>query len=146
AVVAATALLWGVHGVGLMPALDPYGSASGLMQRVGARIGPDAELGMLAWREQNRLQADRAVTDFGFKVPWQQQWAEAGPWLAQAPQRRWLFVLKEAMSPCVDPAQVVDIGQSNRNAWQLVPGTAWRAGCRAEVSESEAQRADATAE
>ncbi len=146
AVVAATALLWGVHGVGLMPALDSYGSASGLMQRVGARIGPDAELGMLAWREQNRLQADRAVTDFGFKAPWQQQWAEAGPWLAQAPQRRWLFVLKEAMSPCVDPAQVVDIGQSNRNAWQLVPGTAWRAGCRAEVSESEAQRADATAE
>lgn len=128
-VVAATALLWTVAGLGLMPALDPYSSAAGLMRRVGERIGPDAELGMVAWREQNLLQADRAAVDFGFKQPWDVQWARAADWVAQAPHRRWLFVVREAMSPCVDRRRVIDIGSANRNAWQLVPGEALRPGC-----------------
>ncbi|KGK58727.1 membrane protein [Xanthomonas cannabis pv. phaseoli] len=137
ALVVMTAALWTVSGLGLMPALDPYSSSARLMQRVGQRIGPDAELGMLAWREQNLLQADRPVTDFGFKASWQEQWAKAGPWLAQAQERRWLFVLRQAVPACIDPAQRIDIGESNRNQWQLVPGTAWHAGCAATASDSE---------
>ena len=42
-----------------------------------------------------------------------------------------LYVLREALPACVDRAQVVEIGQSNRNQWLLVPGTAWHAGCHA---------------
>ncbi|MCF5955982.1 ArnT family glycosyltransferase, partial [Xanthomonas perforans] len=137
ALVVMTAALWTVFGLGLMPALDPYSSSSCLMQRVGQRIGPDAQLGMLAWREQNLLQADRPVTDFGFKASWQDQWAKAGPWLAQAPHTRWLFVLKQAVPACIDPAQRIDIGESNRNQWQLLPGTAWHAGCIAAASDAE---------
>lgn len=130
-VVLATALLWSVYGLVFAPALDASSSAAGLMQRVGQRIGPDAQLGMVAWREQNLLQADRPVTEFGFKADWATQWAKAGPWLAEQPTRRWLFVLREALPACVDRAQVVAIGQSNRNQWLLVPGTAWHAGCNA---------------
>ena len=133
-VVVCACLLWNVYGWGLMPALDPYSSASALMQRVGQRIGPGAQLGLVAWREQNLLQADRTVTEFGFKRPWDEQWQQAGPWLQQAPETRWLLVLDQAMSPCVDAAQVVDIGSSNRNRWQLVPGRAWRAGCQAHLA------------
>lgn len=92
---------------------------------------------MLAWREQNMLQADRAVTDFGFKASWQQQWAKAGPWLAHAPERRWLFVLKQAVPACIDPAQRFDVGESNRNQWQLLPGTAWHAGCVAADTDTD---------
>ena len=129
ALVLTTAALWLVYGVGLAPALDADSSARGLMQHVGKHIGPDAQLGMVAWREQNLLQADRPVTDFGFKQSWDAQWAEAGPWLAADPARRWLFVLDKAMSPCVDSGRVVDIGVSNRNRWMLVPGEAWKPGC-----------------
>lgn len=132
-VVITSFLLWNLYGWGLMPALDPYSSASALMQRVGQRIGPDGELGLLAWREQNLLQADRKVAEFGFKRPWDEQWQDAGPWLAQVPRTRWLLVLDEAMSPCVDRAQVIDIGSSNRNRWQLVPGTAWRVDCHSHL-------------
>ncbi len=132
-VVITSFLLWNLYGWGLMPALDPYSSASALMQRVGQRIGPDGELGLLAWREQNLLQADRKVAEFGFKRPWDEQWQDAGPWLALAPRTRWLLVLDEAMSPCVDRAQVIDIGSSNRNRWQLVPGTAWRVDCHSHL-------------
>ena len=129
ALVLATALLWLVYGVGLAPAVDPDSSASRLMQRVGQRIGPDAQLGMVAWREQNLLQSDRPTVDFGFKKSWEGQWSEAGRWLEADPARRWIFVLQEAVSPCVDAAQVVAVGQSNRNQWVLVPGEAWKAGC-----------------
>ena len=129
ALVLATAALWLVYGMGLAPALDADSSSRGLMQRVGQHIGPAAQLGMVAWREQNLLQADRPVTDFGFKQTWESQWAEAGPWLAADPTRRWVFVLDQAVSPCVDRGQVIDIGQSNRNRWMLVPGNAWKPGC-----------------
>ncbi|MET0719044.1 MAG: glycosyltransferase family 39 protein [Pseudoxanthomonas sp.] len=124
-----TALLWTTYGIGLAPTLDADSSARKLMQRVGQRIGPQAELGMVAWREQNLLQSDRPTVDFGFKAPWQQQWARAAEWMSQDPGRRWIFVLDEALSPCVDRARVVRIGQSNRNTWSLVPGEAWIPGC-----------------
>lgn len=125
------AWLWCIYGVGLAPALDPYASAARLMQRVGRYIGPDAQLGMVAWREQNLLQADRPAVDFGFKAGWEQQWRAAAPWLLADPQRRWLFVLDQALDPCVDRAATVDAGVSNRNHWRLVPARAWRPGCRA---------------
>jgi len=130
AVVLVTALLWMAYGFGLAPTLDADSSARKLMQRVGQRIGPQAELGMVAWREQNLLQSDRPTVDFGFKNSWQEQWAQAGPWLLEDPARRWVFVLDKAVSPCVDAARTIDIGQSNRNRWLLVPGSAWKKGCK----------------
>jgi len=137
-VLLAHGMLWMLYGLVLIPALDPYASASAVMRRVGARIGPDAELALVAWREQNLLQADRPVREFGFKRPWAEQWHDAGPWLAEAPDKRWLLVLDEAMSPCVDPAKVIDIGIANRNRWQLLPGSAWNPECHAERTGSTA--------
>ncbi len=105
------------------------GSSAALMWRVGERIGPDAELALLGWREQHLLQADRHAVDFGFKRAWAEQWPLARDWLHAAPDRRWLFLRKEAVGPCMDETQVVDIGVSNRRAWALLPGSAWAAGC-----------------
>lgn len=129
ALVVMTAALWTIHGLGLTPTLTAGSSAQALMQRVGQRIGPDAELGMVGWKEQNLLQADRPARDFGFRESWRQQWAAAEAWLAQKPEQRWIFVLDEALSPCADREQVVAIGRSNRRNWLLVPGTAWKPGC-----------------
>ncbi|HEY5971381.1 MAG TPA: glycosyltransferase family 39 protein [Pseudoxanthomonas sp.] len=139
ALVLSTALLWLVYGIGLAPTLDADSSARRLMQRVGQRIGPEAQLGMVAWREQNLLQSDRPAVDFGFKRPWHEQWSEAGPWLEADPARRWVFVLDKAVSPCVDRSRAIDIGQSNRNRWTLVPGDAWKTGCDTPPFASEAR-------
>ena len=141
ALVAVTASLWIAYGVGFMPALSLDSSAKALMQRVEATIDLDAELAMLGWREQHLLQADRPITEFGFKKPWVEQWQQAHTWLLQDPTRRWLFLRKEAIGPCLDPTQVIDIGASNRRAWILAPGTAWIPDCEvpatwsADVSE-----------
>ncbi|KFN50933.1 glycosyltransferase family 39 protein [Arenimonas composti] len=129
ATLAFSAVLWFGMGLGIGPALDASGSARGLMSAVGARIGSDAELGLVAWREQQLLQADRAAVDFGFRRPWHEQWREAQSWVAGDPGRRWIFVLDEAMSPCADAAQAIPIGRANRRDWLLLPGTALRTGC-----------------
>ena len=129
AVVLATVAIWVAYGVGLAPTLDADSSSRELMQRVAQRIGPRAELGMVAWREQNMLQSDRPVTDFGFKRPWHAQWNDASPWLLARPRHRWLFVLDEAVGPCVDRSRSVPIGRSNRKSWVLVPASALTPGC-----------------
>lgn len=130
AAVLSMAVLWTVYGLGLVPAVDADSSGRAIMREAGRRIGPDAQLALLGWREQHLLQADRPVLEFGFKRPWHAQWRDASAWLAQAPGQRWLFVLEEALGPCVDRAQAQPLGVSSRRSWWLVPGTAVRAGCR----------------
>jgi 4-amino-4-deoxy-L-arabinose transferase-like glycosyltransferase len=122
-------LLWMVHGIGLAPALDRSSSARGLMAEVGRQIDSRAELGLLAWNEQQMLQADRPVVDFGYRQPWHRQWQRATAWLAAAPERRWILLPEPALGPCVDRTQARDVGRANRSEWWVVPGTAVREGC-----------------
>lgn len=129
AVLAFTGLLWCAYGLGFMPALDPSSSSRELMQAVGQRIGPDAELALLGWREQQRLQADRRVTDFGFERPWDAQWPEAAAWLREAPERRWLFLIENAVSRCVRPGAVLPVGRANRRDWVLIRADALEPDC-----------------
>jgi len=124
-----TGMLWFTYGMGLAPAVDAASSARAVMERVGQRIGPTAELGLVAWAEQNRLQADRPTVDFGFKASPAEQWEQAVPWVREAPARRWLFVLQEVLPPCVDASIVESVGRSNRRSWVLVPGTAVPQSC-----------------
>lgn len=133
-----TGMLWFTYGVGLAPAVDAASSARAVMERVGQRIGPTAELGLVAWAEQNRLQADRPTVDFGFKAAPAKQWEEAAPWVREAPDVRWLFVLKEVLPTCVDPRLVESIGRSNRREWVLVPGTAVPRSCVAQMGRQAA--------
>lgn len=136
------AVLWLLHGLLIMPALSPYSSAQQLMARVGQQIGPEAELGLVAWREQNLLQADRKAVDFGFKRPLAGQWQAAQQWAQQAPQQRWLLVLDKAIDPCVDPARVHQAGSANRNRWLLLPATALVGRCGQGASTPPARDAE----
>ena len=136
-VLAATAAAWIGYGCGVAPALDASSSARSLMQQVAARIGPQAELGLVAWREQVLLQAPAGTVEFGFSRPWDEQWRSASQWLSVAPQRRWILVLDEALGPCVERSMAIRAGRSNRRDWLLVPGTAWTAGpCAAAASQA----------
>ncbi|MGV8940318.1 MAG: glycosyltransferase family 39 protein [Lysobacter sp.] len=122
-------VLWSVYGLGLAPALDASSSARQLMQDVRTRIGPDAELGLVGWREQHLLQATGPTREFGFERDLSGQWHDAVNWLATAPAQRWLFALKASVGDCVDPANTIDLGRSSRRDWVLIPGAAHLAGC-----------------
>ncbi len=129
ALVAFSACLWVGYGLVLMPALNAASSSRGMMEQVAKRIGERAELGMLGWREQQLLQADRPVREFGFERPWQAQWPDAAAWLVQDPQRRWLLVESSRLSHCVDAAQAEVAGRAHRRDWLLLQSAALRADC-----------------
>lgn len=124
ALVSTMAGLWVLVGLAVMPLLNDSSSARGLMREVGRRIGPQAELGLVAWREQNLLMADRKPAEFGFKVAFDEQMRRGLAWQLQQPQSRWLLVQDEALAKCIDQQQSQFLGNANRRGWWLVPGRA----------------------
>ncbi|MDQ6646638.1 MAG: glycosyltransferase family 39 protein [Pseudomonadota bacterium] len=124
-----TAVLWGVYGLWGYPMLNGDRSASEVMQHSRTIAGPDATIGLLAWKEQNLLMAEGPVTEFGFLKPWPQQYANAITWLQQAPEQRWVFSLDEAMGSCVDRHQAIHVGHANRREWWMFTLKAVKPGC-----------------
>jgi len=116
--------LWVAFGLVMAPLLNDSSSARGLMAEVGKRIGPTAELGLVAWREQNLLMADRPVAEFGFKAIFPVQMRRALEWQRQSPHTRWLLVQDIALAACIDTALSQHLGHANRRGWTLVPGSA----------------------
>jgi 4-amino-4-deoxy-L-arabinose transferase-like glycosyltransferase len=115
---------WVLYGLVALPRLNDSSSARGVMQRAGQRIGPDAELALVGWREQHLFQSDRPATTFGFRMPATEQMAHAIRWQRQRPADRWLFVEASALPACIDRSRAVDVGVSNRREWWLVPARA----------------------
>ncbi len=119
ALLAGTAGFWVIWGVWASLLLNDSNSALGVMRRAGALAGPQAQIGLLAWKEQNLLMADRAVVTFGFKRHWARQFELAVQWQSEQPDRRWIFALRDAVVPCVDPARAQVAGFANRRAWWI---------------------------
>ncbi len=122
--------LWLLWSFWAYPLLNDSSSAAGLMRHAGEMIGIDAELGLVAWKEQNLLFADRKVAEFGFVKPAHEQLGEAILWQRAAPERRWVFVLADAMAPCIDRAQAQYVGHANRREWWLFRADAVAPTCR----------------
>jgi len=121
--------LWVLYGLFAYPILNDTSSARGVMALVGRRIGPQGELGLVAWKEQNLLMADRPAQTFGFKVPWDEQLRRGVAWQAERPAQRWLFVQEPAMLACIDRGRSELLGVANRRRWYLVPAAAVVAPC-----------------
>ncbi|MEP6632871.1 MAG: glycosyltransferase family 39 protein, partial [Luteimonas sp.] len=140
-----TGLLWMLGGLWVLfsvfgyPLINGSSSARTLMTEVGRRIGPDAELGLVAWKEQNLLMADRQATTFGFNVPSATQLWEGFDWLAHAPARRWLLVQESALSQCVNRDKAEMAGISNHRRWWLVTAAAVIPQCMPQRIETQNQ-------
>ncbi len=122
-------VLWGVYGLWGYPMLNGDRSASDVMHHARTIAGPDATIGLLAWKEQNLLMSDGPVAEFGFLKPWPQQYADAITWLKQAPAQRWIFSLDEAMGSCVDRRHAIHVGHANRREWWMFKADAVITGC-----------------
>ena len=129
ALVAMLAALWVLYSLVGAPLLNDGSSSRGLMRNVGAAIGPDAELGLVGWREQQLLMADRPAADFGFKRDPALQFADGVRWQHARPASRWLLVEQgEGLPACVDRAHARDMGLANGRRWWLLDAEATR-GC-----------------
>ncbi|PNS08513.1 ArnT family glycosyltransferase [Solilutibacter silvestris] len=116
--------MWILFSVFGYPLLNDSSSARGLMRDVGARIGPDAQLAMLGWKEQNLLMADRPAVNFGFTRDMQVQTADAIHWLQADPEHRWLLVQDTALPKCIPQSALELVPHANRRTWYLVRGGA----------------------
>lgn len=121
--------LWSLWGWWGYPALNDSRSAQEVMRQTEVLLGPKTELGMVAWKEQNYLQAMRPVQDFGFTKPWPAQRATAVAWLAENPGGRKVLILEQAMEPCIDQDKAQLVGMANRRSWWLFGWEAVRANC-----------------
>jgi len=123
-------VLWALYGVWGYPMLNGDRSAHDVMLQARAVAGPDAPIGLLAWKEQNLLMAKDPVTEFGFLKPWSQQYADAIAWQQQDPAQRWIFSLNEAMGQCIDRQRATYVGHANRREWWMFKADAVIPGCQ----------------
>jgi hypothetical protein len=109
--------------------LDAENSSRAVMER-GRMLAGDATLGLVGWKEQNLLQAVGPTEDFGFRQPFDVQFAAGLAWLRMDPAHRRLFVL-DAMRSTVARIErkAQPVGTANRRAWWVVDANAV-AGCR----------------
>jgi hypothetical protein len=110
------------------------------MRQASDMIPADAELALVAWKEQNLLMAGRPVETFGFRVPWEEQLRRGVAWQAQSPDRRWLLVQEAALLQCVDRERSREVGVANRRNWWLVPAGAIHGACVANTAEREREQ------
>ncbi|WP_287598960.1 glycosyltransferase family 39 protein [Thermomonas sp.] len=130
ALVAMLTALWLLYSLVGAPLLNDGSSSRGLMREVGAAIGPDAELGLVGWREQQLLMADRPAADFGFKRDVALQFADGVRWQQGHPEARWVLVEEsQGLPACIDRARARDMGVANGRRWWLLDAEATR-GCR----------------
>lgn len=85
------------------------------------------------------LQAQRPMLDFGYHQPLHLQWRSAAAWVAEAPERRWLWLPGSALGPCVERSHAQLLGRASREDWWLVPGTALDLQCTVPPFEAESK-------
>ncbi|HYG07740.1 MAG TPA: glycosyltransferase family 39 protein [Stenotrophomonas sp.] len=133
-------MVWLLYSLIGYPVLNDYSSGRGVMAAAGQRIGPQGELALVGWKEQNLLMADRPAQTFGFKMPWDEQLRRGVAWQAQRPQQRWLLVQEPALLACIDRGRSEVVGVSNRRQWWLVPAAAVNGPCVATADELDRER------
>ncbi len=122
------AAFWILAGFGLYPLITDERSARAVMQQAGAMMGPDAELALLSWKEQNLLMADRPATTFGFLRPRAEQELAAVAWLRETPGRQ-VLMQQMNLSACFVPERARPVGAANRRSWYLADAGALRETC-----------------
>lgn len=130
ALLAGLAGFWVIWGVGVSPVANDAVTSADVMRRADAIAGPQGEIVLVAWKEQNLLMSPRPLHDFGFRNPPAEQFERAVAWLAQAPDRRWIFARHVAVQACVDAERVTLAGRSNRLQWWMFQIDAVKPGCR----------------
>jgi 4-amino-4-deoxy-L-arabinose transferase-like glycosyltransferase len=137
------ALSWLVAGLWVNPVLNPGRYPAPFMADVARRIGPEAALGQLGWREQFALAADRPLVTFGYaRRDLEAESREGAAWLLSGGNRR-LLVPSANLSPCFDPTLVEEVGPRHGRTWFLAGAGSVTAACAA-TPASGARRNDDT--
>ncbi len=127
--------LWLLYGWWVYPLINPQRVPADLMAHASEHIGPKAELGLLGWKEQLVLFADRPITHWGFvedhlaefEMPPLQHTAAA--WLDAPSEDRWLLLSDRWLAPCFSSEAGLDLGERHRRRWFLIDHNALTGAC-----------------
>lgn len=123
------ALGWVIWPLGTYPLLNANQSTRAVMAAADEAIGVDGQLGLVAWREENLLQARRPVVEFGFARDAADQLKAARTWQAADPAHRYIFANDDALDACTLRENVRPLGTANRVHFVLLPRNATKPGC-----------------
>lgn len=122
---------WVLYGLYGYPLLNRLRSPASMMADVGRRIGPDAALGLVAWKEQLVLHADRPVVHFGYRRHGDSvEWGRAIQWLG-AGGNRYLLLPGDVLHPCLLRARLEHVGTIHRADWWLAGADDIKPACTA---------------
>jgi 4-amino-4-deoxy-L-arabinose transferase-like glycosyltransferase len=136
ALLAGMALGWVIWPLGTYPLLNANESTRAVMAAADEAIGPDGQMALVAWREENLLQAKRPVVEFGFAREAALQLADARAWQATDPAHRYIFANDDALDNCVITDKVRPMGTANRVHFVLLPADATDPACTPNVTKT----------
>ncbi len=104
----------------LAPAMNPDNSASQFTHDMLAKVKPDEELALVAYKEQFLLYLDRPTVNFGHRrfLEGPQEAYDAAAWL-NAAEHRVLLVPQDQMKECF-PDTSLPAGETSDEQWYLV--------------------------
>ncbi|HWS41172.1 MAG TPA: glycosyltransferase family 39 protein [Arenimonas sp.] len=119
-------MLWLGYGFIVHPVLNASSSARAIMELARAQAGPDIEIGLVAWKEQNLLQAVGPVVEFGYLQQNDIQLQKAIAWMNAKPESRRLMINQLPEFSCIQftAPNAIDLERANRRAWWLVNNNA----------------------
>jgi 4-amino-4-deoxy-L-arabinose transferase-like glycosyltransferase len=121
---------WLLYGLYAYPLLNRARSPASMMAKVGRLIGPDAALGLVAWKEQIVLHADRPIVHFGYRQYGNDaEMDDALRWLASG-ERRYLLLPGDALNECLVRSRLKHAGFIHRADWWLAGADAIEPECR----------------
>jgi len=121
---------WLLYGLYAYPLLNRARSPASMMAEVGRRIGPDAALGLVAWKEQIVLHADRRIVHFGYRQYGNEaEWDQAIRWLASG-RKRYLLLPDGAVHDCLLRSRLLQIDHIHRADWFLAGADSVKPDCR----------------
>lgn len=111
-------ILWASWGYGVM---DAHRSRSALMAEVALETGHQP-LALTDFDEENVLQAQQPIVQFGDGTPINDQFARMTAWLKEAPDIRWALVQDDELKgqPCVDRNTLTSLDARSDKGWWLL--------------------------
>jgi hypothetical protein len=121
---------WLLYGLYAYPLLNAVRSPASMMAEVGRHIGPGAALGLVAWKEQIVLHADRPIVHFGYRQYGNDaEMDKAIRWLA-AGEKRYLLLPDGAVHGCLLRSRLMQVDYIHRADWFLAGADAIKPECR----------------
>lgn len=113
-----TMATWFLVGWAGYPAVTDLRSGRPIMEALGQRMPPGAQLGFIQWKEQFLLYVHQPVTHFGYRRAFEEVIPDAVAWLDADPHR--VALIDDDHVECFDPERAVPLGYAHRDHWYLV--------------------------